>query len=222
MINIIVMSKITSIFEKLNQVVKISYLYETPPVLAQLVGFHLIWRHKMNDIKTFVLLKYEILTSDQSTWHLCETYPAEIRSKWAWRCAGDVEHLAKGHVEAEEYIQVAKLYRDGKASKKELDEAYHYANYVNDNTDCTTVSSHYSVRASHYAATTHFTWASSKYAAYAANEAIMAAIDYTTNPVINASIIASRNAANGEKWNLYISWLIEELCEYEKNNGDIK
>ena len=77
-----------------------------------------------SDIKTFVLLKYKILTSDSSTWHLCDTYPESVRKSWAWRCASDVEDLAKGHKKAEECIRIAKLYRDGLATEEELDKAW--------------------------------------------------------------------------------------------------
>ena len=77
-----------------------------------------------NNIKSFVLLKYEIITSDSDTWDLCEKYPAEVKSRWAWRCAEDVEHLAKGYPKAEECIRIAKLYRDGLATKEELDRAW--------------------------------------------------------------------------------------------------
>jgi len=123
----------------------------------------------VDDVKTFVLLKYEILTSDRNTWHLCDTYPEEVRSKWAWRCANDVEHLAKGNKRAEECIRVAKLYRDGLATRKELDKAWNAAYYYS---SASTASSAY-------------------HAAYAST------------------------ASRKEKWNLYIGWLIEELCNYE-------
>jgi hypothetical protein len=142
----------------------------------------------MNDIKTFVLLKYEILTSDADTWHLCDTYPAEVRSRWAWRCAADVEHLAKGYPKAEECIRVAKLYRDGLANKEELDKAWCAANA--------------SANAYAYAAATYQAAHYAYYAAYAAAHA--------ANAYVHASAYAKE-----EKWKLYISWLIEELCEWE-------
>ena len=47
------------------------------------------------NIKSFVLLKYEILSNDSNTWHLCEKYPDSVNKKWALRCARDVEHLDK-------------------------------------------------------------------------------------------------------------------------------
>jgi len=145
----------------------------------------------MNDIKTFVLLKYEILTRDNSTWHLCDTYPDEVNKKWAWRCAGDVEHLAKGHKEAKECIRVAKLYRDGLATREELDKA------------CLAAYTTPGGMAAYYAAST----ASAYHAAIAgaAYSAASAAYSY-----------------KGEKWNLYIEWLIEELCEYESNKNSLK
>jgi len=78
-----------------------------------------------DELKTFVLLKYEILTSDSDTWKRCEAkYPASVKQKWAWRCVDDIEHLAKGHPEAEECIRISKLCRDGKATMEELDKAW--------------------------------------------------------------------------------------------------
>jgi len=82
--------------------------------------------------KVFVRLRYSIPT-DFSDWKRCEaTYPESVKSKWAWRCAADVEHLAtKGHhPEAEECIRIAKLYRDGKATIKELDKAWRDVPYA--------------------------------------------------------------------------------------------
>jgi len=145
----------------------------------------------MNDIKTFVLLKYEILTSDRNTWHLCNTYPPEVNSKWAWRCAGDVEHLAKGHKEAEECIRVAKLYQDGLATKEELKRAW--------TSFTAATASYHAAYYAYYAATAAYYAATADYAATA--EAAYYAAYYA--------------ATEGEKWNLYISWLIEELCIYE-------
>jgi len=151
----------------------------------------------MDDIKTFVLLKYEILTYEKSTWHLCNTYPPEVNSKWAWRCAGDVEHLAKGNKEAEECIRVAKLYRDGLATRKELDKAWLAAAAYS----AAYYAAYYAAYSAYYAA-----YSAAYYAAYSAYSAAAAASATTTVTV------------KEEKWNLYISWLIEELCEYERNN----
>jgi len=150
----------------------------------------------MDDIKTFVLLKYEILTSDSNTWHLCGTYPDEVRSKWAWRCAADVEHLANGNNGAMECIRVAKLYRDGLATKDELKQAWYSADAAN-------------YPAAYYAYT----------AAYSATQSYYAV---TADEAASATEAANVNAGYGhkaeEKWNLYIEWLIEELCGYEKNH----
>jgi len=148
----------------------------------------------MDDIKTFVLLKYKILTSDRNTWHLCDTYPVEVNSKWAWRCAGDVEHLARGYLKAEKCVRIAKLYRDGKATKEELDKVWLAAYYA-----ASTSSAYYAATASAYSAA----FAMAAFAVHAASNAFDAAIA----------------AAYKEKWNLYIEWLIEELCEYEKNQS---
>jgi len=148
----------------------------------------------MNDIETFVILKYEILTSNSDTWKRCEsTYPAEVKSKWAWRCAADVEHLAKGYPEAEECIRIAKLCRDGKATMEELDKAWQevpYSAYTN---------------SAYYAA-------DGKQAARAAFYAALAAANASYHSGDNVDISC---AVQKEKWNLYGDWLVEELCEYE-------
>jgi hypothetical protein len=137
----------------------------------------------------FAKLKYEILSKDSNTWHLCKTYPLEVRRKWAWRCAADVEHLAKGYPEAEECIRVAKAYRDGLATLEELsnaDRAVYYASvcYGSITSPCTN-----SPRAAYYAAL------ATGRAAYHA---------------------AKATSCQEEKWNMYIDWLIEELCNWEK------
>ena len=141
----------------------------------------------MNDIKSFVLLKYQVLTTDPSTWYLCETYPLEVRKNWAWRCAEDIEHLDTRKNEKEIY-RVARLYRDGKATREEVNitKTANYAVYVA--TLATDVT--YATSAADYAA---------DYASY-----LICAISPT-----------SKNAIYAAKWNLYIKWLIEELCKYE-------
>jgi hypothetical protein len=144
-----------------------------------------------DDIKSFVLLKYEILTSDNNTWKLCETYPLEVRSKWAWRCASDVEHLAKEYPKAEECIRVAKAHRDGTATKRELDKAFQRAS-----TGIGAIDTIYAASSSAYVAACKVEWAVD-----AACYAVVAFIKPE------------------EKWKQYISWLIEELCEYEANHA---
>jgi len=149
------------------------------------------------DIKTFVALKYSILTSDESTWHLCDTYPAEVRKSWAWRCAEDVEHLATTK-ESKEMYRVARLYRDGLATKEELNNAY-YAYYANID-----------------AATANYAAYAAYYAANAAYHAAYAAAAHTAYAYACAAYYATTATAKEEKWKLYISWLVEELCKYEE------
>ena len=154
--------------------------------------------YKLNDIKSFVLLKYQILTSNASTWILCKTYPLEVRKNWAWRCAEDVEHLARAK-EAKEVYRVARLYRDGKATGKEL-TTVHTACIASIST------ANHAVYGSIYAA---------DYAANAANAAINAV--YAVRYAVDATTYATTeyNDVYATKWKLYISWLIEELCKYE-------
>ncbi len=151
----------------------------------------------MKDISSFIRLKYEIITSNSDTWHLCEIYPAEVRSKWAWRCASDVEYLTKGYPEAEECIRVAKKYREGLATKEELDAAGAGGMKASWFDGC------------------------AKDAVLAAINAVRFEHD---NDGINAAFSADAAAHAGRfklggayatKWKLYIEWLIEELCEWE-------
>jgi len=108
-----------------------------------------------NELKTFVQLKYEILSlSDRKTWHLVESYPAEVCKRWAWRCAADLKSTAQRDPVADKVIQIANLYQEKKATIKEMDETWvawytaysRYAMYTQ-NTFCVnyahdTISSH--------------------------------------------------------------------------------
>ena len=139
-----------------------------------------------NDIKSFVLLKYPMITSDKSTWHLCKKYPESVNKKWALRCARNVEHLdetgkAKKCNDLNERYQAGEIAVLGELKKAAAYTAYAaYAYYAYD-------------------------------AAYTAADAA-----YTAYTVAAYTAYGNRE----EKWKLYISWLIEELCEYEeKYNG---
>jgi len=151
-----------------------------------------------NELKTFVLLKYEILTSDSDTWERCEsTYPVSVKSKWAVRCAADTEHLAKGHSKAEECIRITKLYRNGAATLEELNKLWNDLSLYN-STDVVAYHAAYAYYyAINHAGHTHY--------AGAAYNAASAAF----------------SAMQEEKWKLYIGWLIEELCEYESTKENI-
>ena len=156
-----------------------------------------------HETESFVKLKYELITQDRNTWHLCETYPKEVRNKWAWRCAADVEHLADGHKEAEELIRVAKAYRDGLATEEELEDASYHAAYAN--------ADHAAYYAAYYAAYAA-TLAANAYAAYAAHHAANAAY-YAAYAAKGMPFAA---ASYEKQFNIYIRWLVEELCEYEE------
>ena len=148
------------------------------------------------DIKTFVALKYSILTSDESTWHLCDTYPAEVTKSWAWRCAEDVEHLATTK-ESKEVYRVARLYRDGLATEEEFDKAYTAT------ASPTATAAYAAANAATYA--TYAATYDATYATCAAYYAAYAAYHDVTE-------------ATEEKWKLYISWLVEELCKWESKH----
>lgn len=154
------------------------------------------------DVQTLVKLKYQIITSDTDTWHICDTYPKEVLSKWAWRCAADVEHLADGYPEAMECIRVAKAYRDGLATREEVDKAWHCA--------ASHSASHSAVNAAYASAMTAAD--TNNAASTAATVAIGAA---TRLPLDTTTWQAVASANCGTEFNKYIGWLVEELCEYE-------
>jgi len=152
-----------------------------------------------DELRTFVLLKYEILTSNPDTWKRCEaTYPASVKQKWAASCASDVEHHAKGYPDAEECIRIAKLYRNGAATLEELEKARSRASGNLEG------ASAESAAAAYYAAGAFQVAAAAYYAAAAAAAADVAYYFSTIQE---------------DMWKLYISWLIEELCEYELQIG---
>lgn len=104
-----------------------------------------------------------------------------------------MEHLANGDTEAEECIRLAKEYRVGGSTGVTLDFAM---NSININS-----TGAYSVRqvvSSFYCAAT----------GRGSNTAYFAA---------HATAILNGYQAGDKKWNQYIDWLIEELCEYESN-----
>ena len=145
----------------------------------------------INDIKSFVLLKYEILSNDSNTWDRAEKYPESVNKRWALRCARDVEHLDKTG-RAKRCNDLNERYQNGEIEV--LDELKEAANAA----------------ATTYAAYTAYT-------TYAAYTAYSGAATYAAT---YAAYAANTATDREEKWKLYISWLIEELCEYEeKYNG---
>lgn len=159
----------------------------------------------MSDTHTLIRLKYEVITSDRNTWHFLDTYPKEVKLKWAWRCVADVEHLAKKHAEAKKCIQMAKDFRDRKVALKELNAAHSTALL--------------SVR--EYVGPTGEAMRDATIAANAA-----ASIAYHRDDILVARSVAGivSNVANialggtttTTKWNQYIEWLVEELIAYEE------
>lgn len=143
---------------------------------------------------TLVKLKYEMITNDRDTWHLMETYPLEVKIKWVWRCVTDVEDLAEGDKEAEHCIQVAKDYRDGRATLRELDTAHSGAS----TTSTSTI-------AYHVATSAYFAAGLSSDAAVAAAQARLWSV----------GVFADRDPQVIVKMQQYIEWLVEELIIYE-------
>src|SRR5271165_5164936 len=106
---------------------------------------------------TFIALKYQLPTADNFLYgpyekcqELLNTYPKEVVSNWSWRCAEDVEHLATTS-EVKEVYRVARLVRDGKATKEELNKA-DVATYAAAYNACAYHASAYAAYASAYTA----------------------------------------------------------------------
>lgn len=142
-----------------------------------------------NSTKSFVLIKYEILTSNDNSWYLCKTYPKEALTKWCRRCTEDVEHFAIGVSQAEKFISIVKKYYSGFVTDNEVYHARENCLYSLPTAAFATVNSFYSSIDSncyspYYAAVAHY---------------------------------YGNNIGPDEKWKQYINWLIEELCEYESN-----
>jgi hypothetical protein len=157
-----------------------------------------------SDDETFVRLKYEIITSESETWqNFCNTYPKEALVNWAWRCAMDVAHFANGHEKAENYIRYAKRVHDGEIS-------------------CDDAELIYDIAQAHYFSLGELTHA--EQLAYDACRSVNRAIFYIDHSFLNhicfAAYYASKTCDEKLQWKKYISWLIEELAEYEsKYNG---
>lgn len=141
-----------------------------------------------------VRLKYEIITRDATTWHLCDTYPLSVVQAWAWRCAKDVEHLANNYPAALECIKVSNDYKNGKATKTQLSFACSTSNSGRTVNNANAVNAAYSA---YYAA--NITSYSRSHAAYSAYYA------------------CTHAATHHAKFTLYIGWLIEELIKWESN-----
>ena len=165
--------------------------------------------NKMNDIKSFVILKYPMITNDKSTWHLCEKYPESVNKRWALRCARDVEHLdetgkAKKCNDLNERYQAGEIAVLGELKKAANDAYYAYSAYGAYH------AAYYATHAAYHAA--HAAYHAAYHAAAHAGDIG----DITAYTAYGAAYYAATDQE--EKWTLYIQWLIEELCEYESSN----
>jgi hypothetical protein len=147
--------------------------------------------------RLLVKLKYEIITQESNTWHLCETYPLEVRSKWAWRCAESIQYIITRDID-KKIIQAAKDYRDGKITEEKpcfVDRSVLRLNPYG--ISARDISSAAAGSATYSAAIVD--------AAYAAASAAHA----------HASSKKFQSVKHQQQWFKYIDWLIEELIEYE-------
>lgn len=148
------------------------------------------------DIETFIRLKYKIPEDYDQLHNAFDIYPAKVLYKLAERCAINVEHVAAGYSEAENCIHISKLYKNGNATKDELEAAVSAvakAKWSNDykieHPDCTESE------------------------LYNANYAAFSWYNLTDRPLM---VVHCAIMIDTENWGLYIKWLIEELCEWEK------
>jgi hypothetical protein len=164
----------------------------------------------LTDINSFVKLKYEILTSKDTTWHLCKTYPHRVRVKWALRCAKDVMHLASHIPEVATCIETTEKWLDGKATDEEVKQIAGATYSVADACATSAIGDIASIRAN--AAT--YSVANAAYTAYNAYNAAYS-IANAAYSATHADIAIYYAVDRANKWDLYIQWLIEELAEWE-------
>lgn len=151
-----------------------------------------------SDIKTFVLLKYNITYDEVKLKSMIFSCPIEALTKTAWRIAKDVEYLAND-AKSKHCIKVAKLHGLTKNHLHELQ----MARRDTDEDDCSVEG--------YWAATTAY-------------DAALLDIDsesFFTNVLSSAEVSNSYGNRNiVEKHIEYINWLIEELCIYESNQNE--
>ena len=139
-----------------------------------------------------VRLKYDIITRDAETWHLCNTYPADVLKIWVWRCANDVEHLADNHISAKETIALAKLYNRGLVGKNVLNGS------MSDTNKTLTASNANAINA-----------------AYSAFYAAKCSIHNSYAAPYSAYYASTHAPTHAAKFAMFVKWLIEELTIWE-------
>lgn len=150
--------------------------------------------------KSFVTLKYSILSRDTDTWYLAESYPGEVRERWAWRCALDAEYLAINCPIAQHCIHAAKLYKGRYILRDQLSAAA---------TQMKTLKSLDSIDA-----------CNAGYAFYYASYYDVKSIDYAKYAVYTAFYASTYSPTHHSIFSKYVDWLVEELCiwEYEQEH----
>lgn len=139
----------------------------------------------MNDIDTFVHLKYQILTSDSASWNFLKTYPFQVQVKWLLRYVEDDREntMTPG---AKNCVETIRRWLDGKISKQEVKASG------------TVIIADVGLYA---------------YILFIITRAIsLDRVEYIADRIDINDLVN-----HSSKWNLYISWLIEELYEYENS-----
>lgn len=143
----------------------------------------------MDDSRTFVKLKYQILTSDKTTWHLCKTYPHRVLVKWAMRCIIGTPHPIFKNINTKIILNYARLWLDGRVSDEEIIEI--------------PVHRDYPVIAS------HLIW----FICIKTDEDV---IHHIIEKLIKIQEYNSIEKIN-KQWKQYTLWLEDELYDYELN-----
>lgn len=146
--------------------------------------------------KTLILLKYQIITPDIETWHLCETYPIECLKRWTRKIVKETEHFVKGYRLLENFVQAAKDFDNGKITIDHLDLAWGSVSST------TNAKAFYTALAFYTSVHPCYNFARNK--PHTAYYSVMCHVD---------------SDKSSESWKQYIEWLVEELYEYESTHA---
>lgn len=163
------------------------------------------------EIETFINLKYKIITSDQKTWHFCETYPIDVLKCWFWKCVLTKENNIKDYPQAEKLIDISKKYKENKILKSVLINSFNdllYSNEDRRNVKFYDYAKAFALAQSFY------------YAAIYEGKNITENINNIILPVVQSNVFNNKDIRNN--WTECIICLEEELSKYEKNKYTFK
>ena len=143
----------------------------------------------LDDMASFIRLKYPVITKDKETWERATEYPEEVLSKWIWRCAEYLEPFADGHKEEMKMIELCK-----KAKRKGFSKP--------------SVRLNLEIGDAWRAVHTKYSNAKAARAAYTF---------YNCAYCMKVNVIASGIQSNKDEVDLFLRFLLEELCKYESH-----